>query len=460
MELDALVENTLAGFDIAPQNTALCLEFLSKHSVGQLDKPRILMDELLLFLYIMGKVPISLKTGSNKRIAEISDLKFLSYRVFDFHSERPAEVKDDRFYRLFARIAKRHSRGYGPSLELLVNEIGSSPLVESRFGRPVSYDDTLSAQFLLTEYMVGKREIAVAKNGRRRRMTIHSPDDLWVLSKTAIERGVDVGLLRLLNRVLNDERRGGTSWRELVGKVGQFSQVISYFGRKVTYGDVGRPNSEHDRQLLLGYLTGQIPVVTREGSVVPRQVEDLHVFMLYDNGRLSHPDGELMRLYLRMRSRKGRSGDKDFAESFDRIGKSPQVKERYGRAITYRDVILESILHSCANVLEEIMLGKREITVDGFSIAVSAVRDLPFLRPDWSLADPEVRRLRNRIQRHTPETGIAFYDVFDRVGRRSAIVGHFGREVTRLDANPTIGRYESRRLYGSPAGQNGLLMTA
>ena len=91
------------------------------------------------------------------------------------------------------------------------------------------------------------------------------------------------------------------------------------------------------------------------------------------------------------------------------------------------------------------MLGEREINVGGTPRRISSIYDMPILRPGSSLADEEVKRLNARIQRHTLETGIRFYDLVKIAGSRPRVVEAYGRPITHLDVSPDVAKYSRRR---------------
>ena len=130
---------------------------------------------------------------------------------------------------------------------------------------------------------------------------------------------------------------------------------------------------------------------------------------------------------------------------FNEIGKHPSVIDRYGRAITYRDVVVQSLMYTHANELEALMLGEKEVMVGRLPNRTSSFNDMVFLRPSWKLSDQQVRNLKNRIQRLTAETGLSFYDLIDKVGAKPRIVEMYGRPITRFDVNPEFEYYARRQ---------------
>ena len=88
MVLEALVDKNIAEFGLEQSGAEIGIEFLlGENMQGSSTKNDALENKLQLFLYMAGKIPITLKEG-RKRIRYVHDLRLLGYSDFDFHSEK------------------------------------------------------------------------------------------------------------------------------------------------------------------------------------------------------------------------------------------------------------------------------------------------------------------------------------------------------------------------------------
>lgn len=373
-----------------------------------------------LLLRMAGSVPINLVDGAI-RMKNIRDLELIRQARTNFHPNPDSQLKDAEFCSLVQGI---------PNLEEAVNELGRLPAIVRHYRREITYEDILLTDFLLYQYMTGQREVVVRQNGKMRITRVLSPKGSRALNEAVIRQGADMQLLRLLNRVEND----GMRWRVFFDAEGKREEVVNYYGRPLFYEDTGgKPVAGSEATKLFYYINGSIPVLTEEGEIVPSKIEDFWIFQIFKDGKEAHTDKNLMSLFFRLDHR--RSG-KGFKQEFNEVGRCPLIVEKYGRAVTYRDVVVWSLIHSYMIELEEIISGGRTLLTALGDKTIKSLDDMHLLRPDAKAALPEVRSLRDRVWSFFPETGLGFYDVLDLAGARPAVVKFYGRAVTRHDVNP------------------------
>jgi len=439
MDLEGIVARVSEKFGVEPSYMELGHKFLESR-VSEWEarnlyhhpvEDRYKEDELLLFYYMRGIVPI-MQSDDEVRIRYISDLYLL--RPWELGATTKKLRSDDNLFRLHRRISER-SRNGNPSWRKMINQVGRAPLLVKFFHRSVSYDDMMPTDELLGEYMTGKRTVFIRDYGKVKNIRILKMDDLRVLGTKVIERGEDENLYRLYRRVRMDHQyRNGPQWSDLVNVVGRRDSVKDHLGMRITYGDAGMPTPGSDKQLLLRYLLGHIPVHTAEGDLTITNIQDLWVFVITSEG---HPDVNITRLYYRTHMKDVRGERQPFRKLMNELGTNPVVEARYGRCISYRDAQTQLLIHRMSEELEKIMLGEREVVIGGLKKRIDgAVEDLRLLRPQTQLTDPIIHSIAYSLTHIKDETEVRYYDLVDIVGRRPRVVEAFGRPITRYDVNP------------------------
>lgn len=257
MGLEQVVNKTISTWKLSDSVAPLCYEFFSPQDAllaNSLSVRVVLAHKLGVFLYMVGVIPRTLPDGEVKHIGpQIQDLSLLGYSYFTHVEKRTSSESvtvDKPFNRLMMSIVKQNTRKAGPSVEDLIDEIGSHPLIVQRYGRPVSYDDVLPLEDAIRKYATGQREI-ITPDGERLR--ILSPLDFWVLGPAVIKLGTDKRLYRLWERA-------GADWLNLINAAGRQRRVssylvyglIDYLMKEGLYGDVQRAVSESDAENYLG----------------------------------------------------------------------------------------------------------------------------------------------------------------------------------------------------------------
>ena len=127
-----------------------------------------------------GMIQRILPNGKIKHLGpSIKDLAFLGYSYFTRNEKRKvpnkkregAAVVDILFNRLMMGIVKQYTRDRSPSIEDLIDEIGSHPLIVQRYGRAISYDDVLPPVAVMEKYMTGQRQVTIRIGSESMSMT-------------------------------------------------------------------------------------------------------------------------------------------------------------------------------------------------------------------------------------------------------------------------------------------------
>ncbi len=231
--LEAIVDDALAKYGLQNGVADFCYMFFSPQDalLANSRKERaILAYKLGVFLYMAGVIPRTLPDGEVRRLGpQIQDLAFMGYSYFANIKKRTgleSVAVDKPFSRLMMAVVKRATdplRG-GPSVEEIIDEVGSHPLIAQRYGRAVSYDDILPVWEVMRRYQTGQRAVTIRIGSRSMQMTPETLDDFWVLNPEFIKLKQDMLLFYFWKRV------GKEQWEDLVNQTLQRKRVIEYLG--------------------------------------------------------------------------------------------------------------------------------------------------------------------------------------------------------------------------------------
>lgn len=190
---------------------------------------------------------------------------------------------------------------------------------------------------------------------------------------------------------------------------------------------------EHKLGLAL-YLLGEIPIRLRNGRFArPSKIEHLNRFSyssfdFHSNRNSLTKDKTLYRLMMtiaRMSSSDRRDGP-NLDEFIDEIGPHPLIVARYGRAISYDDILPLNVL------MRRYMTGQRSVTI---RIGEKSMPLTPESIDDCWVLNPEFIRLWSdeRLYFFWKRARSAWPELFNRQGRTKEATGHLGGEATYED---------------------------
>ena len=429
---------------------------------------RLVLEHVLgAALYLLGKLPISMRSGKVARSSKLENLVFFRSSNYDFQSHENSLVKDQDFYRLLRAIENAHAHSKNnPNLEEIINAFGYHPLVVERYGRPISYDDILPIDALLKRYetldnkpaahgkianslkigeyfVTGKRALWAGEGGKP--VVIGPMQNLEEFQSEKIKTRGNMALVRLRRWLLQD----GVSWKEYLNMLGKRPDVVSFHGRELFSGDfTGNYDAKEDREILEKIIKGKLPVQMSDGtSKYLRKKQDLCFLIFYREPEMkfsenlfseveNETDDQLLPgIFRRTLWRHEKKEGPTPTKLLDKILRSPWVSARYfpldkGKTVTHEDV------YAWAMVRKNVLRMKQAIAETlHYSGGLGA---LTMLMPR---NNPGL--YRTVYEQVTARTKLGYYDVLEMAGREPDITKLLrpylmGRPLTRFDVNPKL----------------------
>ncbi|MBI2550493.1 hypothetical protein HYV83_04935 [Candidatus Woesearchaeota archaeon] len=428
------VDNLCSRLGIGEQHKASGYDFLTSRLeslVGHETYPAItqgiMEDELQLFYYLSGALPIRTEDGF-KIISMREDLGLL--RPFKLGAITPKRTDNDLF-RLYRRISERHRAKRGPSWSELIDSIGSAAAVARNLHRPITYDDVLAPVDALARYLGGIIPVRF-KSGEEVRLSL---ENLSILTRSGIRDSGDARLQRLYKRI------GGADWYKHINLAGRKNVVEANIGRIVVGGDVRGTYELEEAIDLLKHTALSLPMEGEKGKPTLSDILALHVFpegyKNLDSGRsvYSLPHDMFRRIYKRAKSSRAPTPHEVASSIFH----STALVRKYGRAFNVRQLDAIALLNQYVDRLESCMLGERPVTVNGLEKTLHSLQDMRFLaKSSKEFRVNPVQAIRKTVTEYQPELGIGYYDLFDLAGARQRVAEKYSRAVTRADANPAL----------------------
>ncbi len=265
--LEGIVNETLATYGLQDGVAEFCYMFFSEKDALLSNSWRarvILAYKLQVFLYMTGVIPRILRDGEVKRIGpQVQDLALLGYSKFTHNNGKNVEIEpvvvDKLFNLLMMNIVRRYTRDQekkketgscdnDPSVEGIINEVGSHPLIVQLYGRPVSYDDVLQVEEVMRRYQTGQRSVTIQIGSQSMQMTPETLEDLWIMNPEFIKLRINGKLVNerlyyFWRRVENGEngtKKDSTdgsepAWYALINHEGRQKGVVAYLGAAATW---------------------------------------------------------------------------------------------------------------------------------------------------------------------------------------------------------------------------------
>ena len=185
---------------------------------------------------------------------------------------------------------------------------------------------------------------------------------------------------------------------------------------------------EHKLKLAL-YWLGKIPIRRLDGKLVrASRIEHLRYFSFakadfHTNAQTFAKDEKLYRLIIAIAKMSSRDDGPSLKDLSDEIGSHPLMAAKYGRAVSYNDMLLPNQL------MLKYLTGQREITIRMSDQSVPRVIET---RDDVWVLNPEFARSRRdeRLYFFWKRARADWPDLIDTQGRRKQTINHLGGEVT------------------------------
>lgn len=448
MNLEELVGTVSDRFKVNEEHRKLGLDFLtsrlewfSAHRSYHQIMHSIMMDELQLYYYLCGAIPIKTTEGL-KTLNSREDLSLLRPSKIGVQS---AENRfDNELFKLYRRVSWRSGKGLYLSWGKLIDQIGNDPFVRKHFKRQITYDDVVPPEIALARYMAGEVEISW-RSGRRK--IINSEKDLPLLSINSITKRGDLRLLRLYRRVEDDRvKKGGPNWIELVNRAGRMRNAVANLGSIVVGGDVTGKYTPQEHFELIRYKARTMPLQGEEGRPTVEDILNLHVFSdAYRNSQTHLAKNKetslLHEVFRRLAQLSFKKRAQTPRQAVDMVFRMPELVAKYGRVFTARQLDMIAGLKRYTDRFESYLAGGVPIRVSGVKKTIDSVAEMRlFISFSRSFHVRELQSIRTGITGRYLEIGLTYYDIFDIAGARPSVVKKYGRPVSRSDANPNLAK--------------------
>lgn len=263
-----------------------------------------LVDRLMVFLYLVGEIPI---TAGRKNATEVNQIKTIDdlwmlspveigIGNLKNRSVAPTNKTDSRLYNLYSRILYKAKNNGFPNWPDGINQIGKDRYVKKHFRREISFEDVkASANFTVED-------------------VLKTAQETYGLSITAENTPIYLQFLqRQLKKLRYNLNHRATS---------NPKNPYPYFNAMV------------DRLLLFVYLIGEKDFMPEDGK--PMKVKSIEDVAILYAARAK--DYDLNRLYTRINARAKRYRLPKFHKQWDDVISDEYVAALYGTGIKYKEL--------------------------------------------------------------------------------------------------------------------------